>query len=337
MPRKEQQRVPGVWEKVAGSGVWWIRFRVDGKLKREKVGRRGDAIALYQLRKSATRAGAKLPDNLRNTGVRFKELANAILVYSEAHHRDTRTINSRLSKLRADFDERKADTVKPQDIDAWLTANTKTPATSNRYRALFSLIYREGLRNGKVTSNPARLVRQRHENNGVIRWLKDEEEKRLRAVIAEHFPEHMPELVIALGMGMRLIEQFQLKWGSVDFKRKEVRLATTKNYSGRSIPMNSEVLRAFKRLQKDVGIKSDRVFPINNPRIWFATALRLAGITRFRWHDCRHTFCSRLAMRNQSLKVIQVLAGHKTIAITARSAHLDDVALRAVVDCLAKY
>ena len=107
------------------------------------MGRRGDAIALYQQRKSATRAGAKLPDNKRNAGVKLKELADAILVYSAAHHRDTRTIKNRLSKLRADFDERKADTVKPQEIDAWLTANTKTPATSNRYRALFSLIYRE--------------------------------------------------------------------------------------------------------------------------------------------------------------------------------------------------
>lgn len=44
-------------------------------------------------------------------------------------------------------------------------------------------------------------------------------------MITEHFPEHMPELVIALGMGMRLTEQFQLKWESVDVKRKEVRLS----------------------------------------------------------------------------------------------------------------
>jgi hypothetical protein len=43
--------------------------------------------------------------------------------------------------------------------------NTQTPATSNRYRALFSLIFREALRNGKVTGNPARLVRQKHEDN----------------------------------------------------------------------------------------------------------------------------------------------------------------------------
>lgn len=329
-------RVPGVWEKVPGSGVWWIRYRVDGKLKREKVDRRGDAIALYQQQKSMTRAGAKLPDNMRNAGVKFKEPAEAIVVYSEAHHKDTRTIKNRLSKLRVDFDGLKADTIKPQEIDAWLTANTRTPATSNRYRALFSLIYREALRNGKVTANPARLVRQRHENNGVIRWLTDDEEKKLHDVIVKHYPQHMPELVIALGTGMRLAEQYQLRWESVDFKRKEIRLETTKNYSGRSIPMNSEVLSAFEQLQKDGESENQRVFQINNPRKWFGRALQLAKVTRFRWHDCRHTFCSRLAMRNVNLKVIQMLAGHKTIAITARYAHLDDAALRSAVDGLAK-
>lgn len=118
-----------------------VRYRVDGKLKCEKVGRRGDSIALYQQRKSTTRAGAKLLDNLRNAGVKFKELADSILVFSAAHHKDTRTLKNRLSRLRADFDQRKADTVMPQEIDDWLTVNTKTPATSNRYRALFSLIY----------------------------------------------------------------------------------------------------------------------------------------------------------------------------------------------------
>ena len=105
------------------------------------IGRRGDSIALYQQRKSTTRAGAKLPDNLRNAGVKFKELADSILVFSAAHHKDTRTLKNRLSRLRADFDQRKADTVMPQEIDDWLTVITKTPATSNRYRALFSLIY----------------------------------------------------------------------------------------------------------------------------------------------------------------------------------------------------
>ncbi len=118
MPRKDQTRVRGVWERIPGSGIWWIRYRVEGKLKREKVGRKGDAIDLYQMRKSDARAGTKLPSNLRSAGVKFKELADAILTYSASHHRDTKNIKIRLAKIVSDFGERAADKVKPEEIDA---------------------------------------------------------------------------------------------------------------------------------------------------------------------------------------------------------------------------
>lgn len=278
----------------------------------------------------------KLPENLRNQGVRFKELVEATLVYSASHHRDTRTVKNRLEHILPQFAERIAEQIMPEEIDAWLTANTKTPATSNRYRALFSLVFREALRNRKVTSNPARLVRQRHEDNAVIRWLTDEEEKQLRAAIEKMFPAHLPELQIALGTGIRQAEQYGLRWEEVDFKRKEIRLGRTKNYAGRMIPMNSEVSAAFEKMKAIAAPNVDNVFAIKNPRAWFERAIAAAKIRRFRWHDCRHTFCSRLAMRGVNLKAIQTLAGHKTIAITARYAHLDDAALRSAVELIAK-
>jgi hypothetical protein len=137
-----------------------MRFRdAGGKLRREKAGRNSDAIDLFRKRTEERRVGLKLPENLRAVGVKFSALCDDIQVFSEAHHRDQRNILGRLAKIRPDFDERIADSIKPEDIDQWLTRNTTTPATSNRYRALFSLIFREALRNGKVTSNPARLVR----------------------------------------------------------------------------------------------------------------------------------------------------------------------------------
>jgi len=50
--RNEEPRIRGVWEKVLGSGVWWIRYRDnDGKLHREKVGRKSAAADLYHKRK----------------------------------------------------------------------------------------------------------------------------------------------------------------------------------------------------------------------------------------------------------------------------------------------
>lgn len=273
------------------AGQWWVRYRdVNGRLKQEKVGRRGDAIDLLNKRRNERRIGVKLPDNLRGAGIRFKVLADDTETFSKAHHRDQRNILSRLAKVRPDFDERIAANVKPEDIDAWLTKNTKSAATSNRYRALFSLIFREALRNGKVKTNLARLVRQKHEESGVIRWLTEVEEKALRKVILEHHAVHLPELVIALGTGMRLSEQFKLTWNLVDLVRKEVRLPKTKNYSGRAIPMNADVEAAFTELKFRAGAvkKSDLVFA-EYPRRWWEEALTKSGVMNFRWHDCAGT------------------------------------------------
>jgi integrase len=336
MPRKASAKVTGVWEKESGSGIWWIRYRENGILHREKVGRKSDAVALYQKRKSSIRAGAKLPENMRLASIRFGTLAEEILSYSEKHHRDQRNIESRLKRILPDFAQRPADQIKPEEIDEWLARNTKTAATANRYRALFSLIFREALRNGKVTGNPARLVRQRHEDNGRIRFLTDDEERRLRTVIVERFPEHLPELAVSLGTGMRLSEQYSLTWEQIDFTRKEIALERTKNGSARTIPMNSNVVQAFLDLKRESTslVPDGRVFQIHNPRSWFTTALFEAKIPKYRWHDNRHTFCSRLAMRGENLKVIQQLAGHKTIQMSARYAHLGEKNLHIAVEGL---
>jgi len=300
------------------------------------VGRKSDALALYQKRKSDIRAGAKLPENMRRAAIRFGQLADDIRSYSEKHHRDQGHIESRLKRILPDFENRLADQIKPEDIDGWIARNTETMATANRYRALFSLIFREALRNGKVAGNPARLVRLRHENNGRIRFLSDVEEKRLRGAITKQFPEHLPELTISLGTGMRLSEQYSLTWEQIDFARKEINLEQTKNGSARTIPMNRDVLQAFEILHEMDQPESpnSRVFPLHSPRYWFATALAEARIARYRWHDNRHTFCSRLAMRGENMKVIQQLAGHKTIQMSARYAHLGEKNLRTAIEGL---
>ena len=102
MPLKNRREFPVFVRRcpAAAPGGFII---VERKLKREKVGRKGDAIPLYQQRKSETRAGAKLTDNMCNTGGKFKDLSDAILTYSSAHHRDTRNIKNQLSRAAPRF------------------------------------------------------------------------------------------------------------------------------------------------------------------------------------------------------------------------------------------
>ena len=338
--RKEDEKpARGLWEREPDSGVWWIRFRdSDGKLHREKVGRKSDAQALLDKRRNDRRAGKKMPENVRTAPIKFEKLANYITEeYSDKHHSDSRNVKQRLEKLKAHFGDRAAESIKPAEIDKWLSKNTKTGSTANRYRAAMSLAYREGIHNGHVKSNPVRLVKQRKEGGNVIRFLRDHEEAALRAVIAEKYPDKMCELDISLGTGMRLSEQYgsRLRWQNVDFQRREVDLSKTKNYTARIIPMNAAVFAAFevRKAQVPHTKRRDLVFDMP-PRPWWDDVREQTGVTDYRWHDNRHTFCSRLAMRKVNLVAIKELAGHKTLAVTARYAHLDDDAKREAVDSL---
>src|SRR5882757_2614767 len=57
-------------------------------------------------------------------------------------------------------------------------------------------------------------------------------------------------------------------------------------------------------------------------RSWFDRCVEDAGIVDFTWHCLRHTFISRLVMKGVDLRTVQELAGHKTISMTVRYAHL---------------
>jgi hypothetical protein len=67
----------GVFEKVPGSGICWIRYAdATGRIRREKAGAKSAAIKLYQKRKTEVLQGRKLPKQLRSRVVRFSEIAN---------------------------------------------------------------------------------------------------------------------------------------------------------------------------------------------------------------------------------------------------------------------
>jgi integrase len=328
MPRKVVRKERGVFEKVPGSDIWWIRFKVNGVEHREKVGRRGDAIKLYKIRKADILRGVKMPANMKDKGIKFSVLAQeAVDWYINHDRRDVRNFKGRMKFILEAFADRAADEIKPSDIDAWISSHKWSAATKNRYKNVFGKTFKIALADGKVTSNPARMVEQRAENNARIRFLSADEEKRLREAIKKRFPKHMPEFDVALNTGMRKGEQFSLEWSQVSLARKRIRLERTKNGSHREIPLNKTCLSVFEALHA-TRPHSGRIFlskygrDLNDPRAWFELALEEAKVKNFRWHDLRHTFISRLVMKDVNLRTVQELAGHKTISMTTRYAHL---------------
>lgn len=227
-----------------------------------------------------------------------------------------------------DFGNLVADEIKPSEINGWLKAHQDwAPATKNRYKNIFGKTFKIALADGKVSGNPARLVEQRPEKNGRVRFLSADEEVRLRAAISHRCPDHMPELDIGLNTGMQKGEQYSLEWSQVSFKRKRIQLEETKNGSGREIPMNKFCVAAMEALFTDRPhdgrvCQSKYGRDLDDSRAWFERCVADARMLNFTWHCLRHTFINRLVMAGVDLRTVQELAGHKIISMTVRYAHL---------------
>lgn len=348
--KRAAKKTRGVYENPAGSGIWWIVYYVEGKRHREKVGRRSDAITLYQKRKTDARLGVKMPETLRVTKARlFEELAADAMEYSKAHKRSHRGDVSNLNSLLPVFGKMKVEDITPARITEYLNSRTDlTPATINRYRSTLSMIFQEAMRNGKAKSNPARLVRLRKEDNARIRFLTFEEEALIRRIILERTPTHEPAFTFALETGMRLTEQHTLTWPQVHIQRRQVELLQTKNGSMRIVVLSEAAVTALNVCERRRNSQTNRVFlsryghPLDSPIAWFRQVMKVAvrenpALADISWHTMRHTFCSRLAMAGVDIRTIAALAGHKSLSMAMRYSHLSPDHNLSAIDRLTAY
>ncbi len=74
--------------------------------------------------------------------------------------------------------------------------------------------------------------------------------------------------------------------------------------------------------------------PVQDLKNAFHTALEIAKIKDFTWHDLRHTFASWLIMKGASLRAVAELLGRRGLRMVMRYAHLTPAYLSAEVGLL---
>lgn len=195
----------------------------------------------------------------------------------------------------------------------------------------------------------------------VVRYLTDAEEKDLREALkardrgrraerlrantwrAERrydlwpplgvYTDHLtPIVVLALNTGLRRGELFSLRWRDVDIERALVTVQGGDAKSGqtRHVPLNAEAAKVLKAWHPagDRGKGDAVVFPgadggrLKDIKAGWLALVRRSGVKDFRFHDCRHSFASRLVMRGVDLNTVRELLGHADLKMTLRYAHL---------------
>ncbi len=151
-----------------------------------------------------------------------------------------------------------------------------------------------------------------------------------------------PLFIVALETGLRKGDLLALRWDAVSLSDGWIRVRMEKPGLEAVIPI-STACRESLTLCRSRAVVSARVFvddagqPISETRLkrTFTRAKALAGITRrFRFHDLRHTFASRLVSRGVGLKVVATALGHATTEQTERYARPSEDALREIVAAL---
>ena len=236
-------------------------------------------------------------------------------------------------------------TMPASSVSPWLTAKRTIGkgenaiarplalATLNRPRAFLRHVLRQVQEWGALTTVPK--IRTEREP-GRLRWLEPEEAVRLLEACRRSQNKVLADLVeVALFTGMRRSELLGLSWDCVDRARGVVRLEITKNGERREVPLcdRADAVLARRGAQGASGY----VFGTSNWhsfRCAWEHALKGAKIANFRFHDTRHTAASWLVQSGRSIREVQEILGHKTMAMTQRYAHLGPKHLRTAISAL---
>jgi integrase len=230
----------------------------------------------------------------------------------------------------------------------------RSPSTVLRDLFTLSSVLRRAVKVGELTENPVRRVdKPRTDRRGKVRFLDQAEESRLRDTLnvrdvemqnrrtaanerrqkrqkdllprLTHFGDHLtPAVLLSMNTGLRRGEVLKLRWSAVDFSRRllTVEGRSAKNRQTRHVPLNEEALNVLRHWHEQSGTGARPFDVATGFRTAWGKLLKRATISRFRWHDLRHHFASRLVQHGVPLNTVRDLLGHSTVGMSLRYAHL---------------
>lgn len=208
-------------------------------------------------------------------------------------------------------------------ISSLLTSNGK--GTARKVRALLSMVYSIGIKNGWAQWNPVTGT-SRPDFTPRERYLRpDEVQGFLDAVDQLQRQASKDFILLSLYTGARRNNVASMRWEEIDLNRGTWKVPSSKHKSKsmQTIPLIKEAMEILRSRRKE-NRGSPWVFPsssstghIVEPKAAMERVRELSGLDGLRYHDLRRTLGAWQNDQGTSTRIIQSSMGHKDIRTTA--------------------
>ena len=330
-----------------GTISFWFRGQRDGRRYPIHIGHH-PAISPEEARRTALEYKAQIDRGEDPTAARralkeepslaafFKEYNDDAKARGKASWKDD--FNRFAFRIAGKFGDRKLSTITKKEIAQYHASLLEelSAASANRILVLISAIFRKAVDWEITPTNPCSGIKQFPERNARTRFLNEAEIAAFIAACRADKNRTAADLLIGLLLcGLRKSELKNACWADVNLDRGELSLNKTKNGDSRVVLLSDDMKAHLTGLpSRDLSPwlfpGRDGTQPLNNADKPFQRIITRAGLagTGFTIHCIRHTFASWMAINGFSLHIIGQALGHRSQAMSARYAHLNDNVMR---------
>lgn len=222
-------------------------------------------------------------------------------------------------------------TLTRSDIDEYITMRAKEgikPATTNRELASISALYRFFIREGLLTSNPARFQSRRKVGHHLPNTIPSED-------LQEAYRHSVGVVHVWIGLlsttGIRISELLGLNWEDIDFKTCALEI-NGKGNKDRIVYTTPEYLELMRQAYERHPTEG-RIFRYSERDARYMLWEALKPYSRAKQlspHAIRHTFATSLARQGVNVATIATILGHNRIATTQKYIDMAQMDCRAV-------
>lgn len=273
--------------------------------------------------------------------VKLSDLYSYFLNYSRLNKKTFYQDEKRINIIKEYWkNKRNVEDIKPKDIEQLkikLLNRGLTRTTVNRYLEILSKMFNLAIDNEWLTNNHVKHNSKFPIKNYQVRYLKDDEEKRLY----ENADDLWCDIItFALNSGLRRSNIRLLQGKNINKEFKIIELTENKGNKHIKLPFNNKIEELFKNKNFE---PEEYVFvnpQTGNPFSTTAFAnhwhqlLKKANINNLRFHDLRHTVGTRLAKNGVPVNIIKEVLAHSDIATTMRYVHSASEQLQSAMNSL---